>query len=38
MLRTHRLHQGSYNNRHDTFQQYAVVPAEIVAKVGRSVS
>ena len=33
MLTALSLHQGQYDNRQATFQQYAVVPAEIVAKV-----
>lgn len=28
-----RLHQGYFNNRNATFQQYTIVPAEIAAKI-----
>jgi NADPH:quinone reductase-like Zn-dependent oxidoreductase len=27
------LHQGNFDNRHATFQQYSIVPADLVAKV-----
>ena len=33
MKDTGRMLQGYYDNRRATFQQYAVVPAELVAKV-----
>lgn len=28
-----RFHQGDFKNNYATFQQYTIVPAEIVAKV-----
>lgn len=31
-----RLHQGYFDNDRATFQQYALVPAEIVAKVRKA--